>query len=98
MKKILFQTFFFLPSVVLAQATLSTLASSVIGVLNALVMLIIGMAVFVFIVGVIRFVISAGDDKTRSDGKQMIIWGTISIFVMVAVWGLVEIIRTTFFG
>jgi len=84
------------PSILFAQ--LKNFAATVISLLNGAVFLILAMAVFFFVVGAIRFIATAGDDKSRSDGKQMMIWGTLSIFVMIAVWGIVNIIRTTFFA
>jgi uncharacterized membrane protein YidH (DUF202 family) len=85
------------PFLTFSQATLRTFAGNIVNLLNASTALIIAIAVLVFVVGIVRFVIMSDDEKGRSEGKQMMVWGSIAIFVMVAVWGLVDIIRTTFF-
>ena len=64
------------------------------GLLKPLVPLLIGLAVVVFIYGVLTTVLSEGDKK--EEGKQYMLWGIIGIFVMVSVWGLVAILQNTF--
>lgn len=64
-------------------------------VLNPLVYIIIGLAVVVFLWGVIKFVISESDgDKQK--GKEFILWGIVGLFVMVSIWGLENILASTF--
>ena len=64
------------------------------GILSPIVYLLIGLAVVVFVYGVFKFVKAEGDDKQA--GREFIIWGIIGIFVMVSVWGLVNILESTF--
>jgi Type IV secretion system pilin len=87
------------PSVVHAADTLKSIIEvRVLPILSSFINLILTLSVLMFIVGVIRFMYTAGDDKSRSEGKQLMLWGTIALFVMVTVWGVVGIIKTTFFG
>lgn len=65
------------------------------GILRPLVPLLIGLAVVLFIYGVIITMLSEGGDK-KEEGKQFMIWGIVGIFVMVSVWGLVNILKDTF--
>ena len=65
------------------------------GLLKPLVPLLIGLAVVVFIYGVLLLMISDGGEK-KEEGKQYMLWGIIGIFVMVSVWGLVAIVGNTF--
>ena len=63
-------------------------------VIYTLIPIIVSLAVLVFIWGVFRYVVSPNEeDKAR--GKQVMIWGIVGIFVMVSVWGLVNIIEGT---
>lgn len=87
--------FVFTPSLLFAQ--LKSIAAIIVNLLNASVGLIMGLSLVAFIIGLVRFIATAGDDKSRADGKQMMVWGTISLFVMVSVWGLVNIIKATLF-
>ncbi len=57
---------------------------------------IIGLGVLVFLYGLFQFISSAGDEEARGNAKQLIIWSIIAIFVMVSVWGLVNILNGTF--
>ena len=62
-------------------------------VVNTLVPLLIGIAVVVFIFGVIRFV-TAGEDATRKEAARgLMIYGIIALFVIVSIWGLVNILQ-----
>ena len=79
-------------------ATLKSIAATVVDILNNVVNFIMVIALLAFMVGVIRFMYSVGDTKSRDDGKQVMIWGIIAFAVMVSVWGLVKIIKVTLFG
>lgn len=63
-------------------------------VVNALIPFLIGLAVLVFIWGVVKYVTSGGDEEKRKEGQSFMVWGIIGIFVMVAVWGFVAFIAT----
>lgn len=58
--------------------------------------LIIGLAVLLFLWGVLKYVTSGGDPEKRTEARNTMIWGIIAIFVMVSVWGLVNILVDTF--
>jgi hypothetical protein len=98
-KAILFVLPFLPVSFVYAQTKdFKSFAGRVVELLNQVSAFLMSLALLVFIIGVIRFIASAGDDKSRADGRQMMVWGTIALFVMVGVWGLVALINTTFLG
>lgn len=56
------------------------------------------LALMFFFWGAAQFIFSAGDVKAISEGKYKIFWGAVVLFVLSSVWGLVRIIRVTFFG
>ncbi|HEY4518560.1 MAG TPA: hypothetical protein VJG48_02985 [Candidatus Paceibacterota bacterium] len=68
------------------------------GWLNDLVVLVVGVAVLVFIWGLVVFIAKSGDETARAEGKQKMIWGIIALFVMVSVWGIVRLISESFLG
>lgn len=94
-------TFFFLfsPSLILLAAPrdFKSLINEVIigNILSPVVPLLIGLAVVLFVYGVIKFMFSSGGEG-REEGKDFMFWGIIGIFVMVSVWGLVAILQSTF--
>jgi len=65
------------------------------GILKPLVPFLIGLAVVMFIYGVLILIFSEGGEKSK-EGKQYMLWGIVGIFVMVSVWGLVNILISTF--
>jgi uncharacterized membrane protein YidH (DUF202 family) len=62
-------------------------------IVSNLIPLIIGIALLVFIWGVVKFMM-ADDDSSRNDGKQKMIWGVVGLFVIISAWGLVYLLQT----
>jgi len=62
--------------------------------IQALIPIVIGLGVLVFLWGVLQYVI-AKDDSGKEQGRTFMLWGIIALFVMVSVWGLVNILRET---
>ena len=46
--------------------------------------------------GLFIFIFNAGNEDKIEDGKKLMFWGGIALFVMFSVWGLVGILRNTF--
>lgn len=65
-------------------------------ILIAVIPLIIAIAVIIFLIGVIKYITSGDDEEKRTASRNMMIYGIIGIFVMVSVWGLVNILSGTF--
>ena len=87
----------FTPLFALAVSNIQDLATFVTNILgNYIIPALFAVALIIFLWGVIQYVIAAGDDEKRKEGKQKIIWGIIGLFVMVAIWGLVNLIGNTF--
>lgn len=84
-----------IPQVSLA-VTFQSLASFFIYIIvNPLVLIIIGFAVVYFLWGVARYILHSGDVKAREEGRSMMIYGIIAIFVMVSMWGFVNLLVAT---
>lgn len=66
--------------------------------INALIPVVIGIAVLLFLIGILQYVTAGGDEEKRAAARGLIIFGIIALFVMVAVWGFVRILTKTFFG
>ena len=87
-----------LPGVMYAQAAEVDLGwfESLVGSLGELIgftiPVLIALAVLLFIWGLIKFVFAGGDDDSRSEGKKLMIWGIITLFVIVSIWGLVGLL------
>lgn len=67
-------------------------------VINPTIYLFFGIALLVFLWGVVEFVAKAGNEAARSKGKQHIIWGLIGLAIMFSVFGLVKIVQSVVCG
>ena len=70
------------------------LAQSIIDFINqTLVPLVFALALIVFIWGLFQsFILGGTDPEAREKGKGLMLWGIVAFFVMVSVWGLVNIL------
>ena len=92
MKKILYLVpLFVFPAVASAQATLGGILTTIKGLLDALIPIIITLAVIYFFYGVAKYVMSAGDEDAQKQGRNIMIYGIIGLFVVVSIWGLVGV-------
>ena len=63
---------------------------------NVLVPVLFALAFIVFLWGVFQtFILGAGSEETKEKGKGLMLWGLIGFFVMVSVWGLVNLLTNT---
>jgi len=87
-----------LPALVLAQTSVFSLAATITNIINGvLVPLVFAIAFLVFIWGVFKYFIQGGDsDEKRGEAVKLMLYGIIGFFVMVSVWGLVNILVGTF--
>ncbi len=60
---------------------------------GTLVPFVFAIAFLVFIWGVAKyFILSGASEEGKEQGRQLMIWGIIGFFVMVAVWGIVNLL------
>jgi len=65
-------------------------------ILNPIIILLFFIASAFFIWGIIQFITSAETDEGRAKGKRNIVYGIIGIFIMISVFGILQLIVTTF--
>lgn len=78
--------------------TIQGVLTTVLTIINGyLVPIIFAIAFIVFLWGLFTYFIQGGaDEEKRKNGRQLVIWGLVGFFVMFALWGLVQILLTTF--
>lgn len=74
----------------------SGLIDNAYALINLLIPFAIAVAVFIFIVGLIRYVNAGGEEDKLKAARDTIIWGIVIIFVMFSAVGLVNLLRSTF--
>lgn len=57
---------------------------------------IIGLGVFVIIWGIFTYLTHAAEEEKREEAKKFILWGIIGVFMMLSIWGFVNILINTF--
>lgn len=63
---------------------------------NILVPVLFAVAFIVFLWGAFKvFIIGANSEEVKEEGKNLMLWGLIGFFVMVSIWGLVNILTGT---
>ncbi len=63
---------------------------------NSVIPFIIGLGVLLFLIGLVAYVAAGDNEEKRAQGRDLIIFGIIVIFVMVSVWGFVNLLISTF--
>jgi hypothetical protein len=63
--------------------------------LNAIIPILIALAVVYFVWGVVTYVV-ASDEEAKKTGRDRIIFGIIGLAVIIGMWGLVNLLRNTF--
>jgi uncharacterized protein YacL len=83
-----------LPSLVQAQDLQGTLALFN-AMLNALIGMLITIAIIVFFWGLIKYLLTMGTENAH-EAIHLMIWGVVAIFVMVSIWGIIRLLQNTF--
>src|SRR6266704_526631 len=64
------------------------------GVINQLVLIVAGLALIYFFWGLVKFIFNSASAEGQEEGKNIMKWGLVSLFVMVSIWGLVRFVGT----
>jgi hypothetical protein len=73
---------------------LGNLISRVHDIIEYLIILVAGLALLAFFWGLTKFIYKTGNEKEKDEGKNIMIWGTIALFVMVSVWGIISMMQS----
>ncbi|MFC1731324.1 hypothetical protein ACFL6I_13470 [candidate division KSB1 bacterium] len=92
-----FLVLFLTPAVAFAAPrTFGELIHLFVSLINTAVSVIIALAVLGFFWGVTKYMFSAQDSTKLEEGKKVMIWGIIALFVMVSIWGILRVLSNTF--
>ena len=77
-----------------ASYTLKSFVDDIIAIINTVIPVLISLAIVLFFYhsGVGIFGTSSGDAASRSKLKETLIWGIAIIFVMVSIWGILNLL------
>lgn len=83
-----------LPSVALAK-TFGNIVDQLVGVINTAIPVVGGLILLAFLWGIFKYIFSSADSTEKSQGKEIIVWGLVALFVAFSIWGLVEVLQST---
>ncbi len=64
-------------------------------IVNPIIEVLFAFAFIVFVYGVLHLVFGDPDSDARTKGKNSAIYGVIGMFIMVAAWGIINLISAT---
>jgi heme O synthase-like polyprenyltransferase len=88
------------PVLVYAQAprNLTELIKRFTDLVQPVINLLTGLAVLFFIWGIVKYIMSAGDEKSKVSAKNTMVYGVIALTVLFSFMGIVRLLKTSFFG
>ncbi|MFA6295335.1 MAG: hypothetical protein WC666_02845 [Candidatus Paceibacterota bacterium] len=60
--------------------------------------LMFAVALVLFVYGIIQMIIHGTDPTSRKKGQDMILYGSIGMFIMVSAWGIIYLVSNTVIG
>ena len=89
----------FIPSIALAAAprTFSDLANLIVSFFDAGAGLLITAAVVIYLFGISKSIYTAGEEGKEAL-RTYLLWGIVTIFIMVSIWGILQLLQNTLFG
>ncbi len=66
---------------------------SLVNIANVLVILGSTLAVVAFFFGLAKYIWAAGDEKAAKEGKSIMTWGVIAMFILVCIGGIIGFLQ-----
>ncbi len=67
-------------------------------IFNPLYKLAVGIAITYFLFGVFKFIMDMNDPEKKNFGKSHLLWGTIGLFIILSVGGILRLFNDLFGG
>lgn len=64
-------------------------------ILNPIIALLFALAVVYFLFGLMEFIKNPNNEEEQTKGKSHMVWGVVGIFLMIAVYGILDFIATS---
>lgn len=66
------------------------------GIINALLPVVVALALLYFFWGLAQYVLNSREEEKKKEGRNIMIWGMLALFIMVSVWGIINVVQDTF--
>jgi len=95
---IFFYVLFIIPFIVFAAPkNITDIINLLIGIIKQASILVVALALLFFFWGLAKFILQAGNEEKKNEGRQIMVWGIIALFIMISVWGIITVLENTFF-
>ena len=79
-----------------AEADIVTLMGSINRVIiNPLIVFLFALAIVYFVYGLVRYLLTPENEEIRTRSKSHMLWGIFGMFIMIAVFGIMNILLKT---
>ena len=65
-------------------------------IIDPIILLLFALAFLVFLFGVVEMIWKSDNEEGKIKGRKHILWGLIGLFIMVAVLGIIQVLKNTF--
>lgn len=65
-------------------------------IINPAILVIFAAGFFLFVWGLVQFLLNLGEGSDNSEGKQHMLWGIVGMFIMASVYGIIALLDATF--
>ncbi len=80
-----------------AEANIETFMKSINGlIINPIIIFLFALAMVYFLYGLAQYLLSPDNEEVRKKSKSVMLWGIIGLFIMVAVFGIMKLLISTF--
>ncbi len=62
----------------------------------AIIPFLFAIAIFIILLGIVNYIRQGDNEEKRAEARAFVIWGVISIFIMLSIWGFVSILVNSF--
>ena len=65
-------------------------------IINPLILVVFAAGLCLFVYGLVEFLWKLNEGGDNSEGKQQMLWGIAGMFIMVSVYGILNLLNATF--
>lgn len=58
--------------------------------------MLMALAILIFLWGIVKYILASGDPAKEKAARSSIIYGLLGVLVLVAFWGIIQIVTNTF--
>ncbi len=86
----------FAPLAAFAATTLQAILNQIAQLINIATPIVVAIALLGFFWGLAIYIFNAGNEKRKTEGRSIMIWGVLALFIMLSVFGIVGALQSTF--